>query len=157
MNSLKFAKVAAVALVAMASSAVFADSQNMSVTANVNGACKLTSVGTMAFGTLDPSNAIDVTTTADVTYRCTKGQAAGNFAVNSITNGVTGTGGTIGNGTDTIAYTVNWTAPGAFTGAGFGSAAASNTVTLNGKILGTAYPNVSAGSYTGTIPVSILP
>jgi spore coat protein U-like protein len=153
----RLSRIAAAALIAVASSAALADSQNMPVTANVNGACKLTSVGTMAFGTLDPAAAADVTTSADVSYRCTKGQAAGNFAVNSVTDGVAGTGGSIGNGTDTIAYTVNWTAPTAFTGAGFGSTAASKTVTLNGKILGTAYPNVSAGSYTGTIPVSILP
>jgi spore coat protein U-like protein len=157
MKSLKIARIAAVALVAAASSAAFADSATLNVTANITGACKMSLSGPMAFGTLDPSNAVDVTTSATATYKCTKGQAAGTFAVGAITDGTAGYSSTIGNGTDTIAYAVNWTAPGAFTGAGFGAAAASQSVTLNGKILGTAYPNASAGNYTGNVAVSITP
>lgn len=157
MNRLNIARIAAAALIAAASTAAFADSQTMSVTAKVNGACKLTLSGAMAFGTLDPSNAVDVPASVTATYRCTKGQAAGAFSVGAIATGATGYAGTIGNGTDTIPYTVKWTDPAAFTGAGFGSSAASKTVTLNGSILGTDYPNVSAGNYTGSVAVQILP
>jgi len=157
MKSLKIARIAAVALVAAASSAAFADSQTMQVTASVNGACKLSLSGPMAFGALDPSNAVDVTTSVTATYRCTKGQTGGSFSVGTLTDGTAGYSNTIGNGTDTIAYSVTWAAPGAFTGAGFGSGTASQSVTLNGKILGTAYPNASVGSYTGSVAVAITP
>jgi spore coat protein U-like protein len=158
MKSLKIARIAAVALVAAASAAAFAaDSQNLAVSATVSGTCKLTAYPAMSF-TLDPSVGGAASATSAVQYKCTKGLSAGSFTVGGQSNGTTGAGGTLTNAsTDTIAYTINWTTPGAFTGTGFGAGSTANTVTLNGAIAAAAYQNVSAGTYNGTIAVTIAP
>lgn len=158
MKSLKFARIAAVVLAAAASSAAFAaDSQNLAVSATVAGTCKLTAVPAMGF-TLDPSVGGTGTASSAVQYKCTKGLSAGAFTVGAVSNGTTGYSGTLTNaGTDTIAYSINWTNPSAFTGTGFGSGSTANTVTLNGTIAAAAYQNVAAGTYNGTVAVTIAP
>lgn len=147
----------AIITAALSCSAAFADTQNLTVSATVSGTCKLTAPPAMSF-TLDPSVGGNASSSSAITYKCTKGQAAGTFSVNSVTNGTTGVTGTLTNaGTDTIAYAITWAAPAAFTGTGFGSGSTSNTVTLNGAIAGTAYQNVSAGTYTASVPITIAP
>ena len=154
----KSIRAAAVAALALAASAGFAaDSQNLAVSATVSGTCKLTAVPAMAF-TLDPSAGGLGTASSAVQYKCTKGLAAGAFTVGTVSNGATGYSGTLTNaGTDTIAYTVKWAGPAAFTGTGFGAGSTANTVTLNGEIAATAYQNVAAGTYNATVAVTIAP
>jgi len=151
----------AAAAIAFASAAAFAatDSATLTVTATVGAKCKVTLSGPMAFGSLDPTLATDPTATATASYKCTKGTAVTSFGVNSVTAGATGASGTmagaiVGN-TDTIAYTIKWTDPVAFTGDGLGGSATAETVTLNGKILNADYVNVTPDTYTGTIGVAV--
>lgn len=157
MKSLKLARIAAAALIAAASSAAFAapgDTQPLVVTANVTGVCRLTSVPAMNF-TLDPSVGTNQTATSNVQYKCTKNTAPVTFTVGGAaaaagyTGVLTGTGGTIG-------YSIGWTAP-TTAGSGLGAAITPVTVALTGSILGTAYVNAAAGSYTETIDVVIAP
>lgn len=159
MTRSKLTRIAAAALFAAASSAAFAaqDTATLTVTATVGAKCKLT-VTDLAFGTLDPTLATDATTTTTASYKCTKGTAVTSFAVNSITAGTTGTGGTMtgtGASPDTIAYTITWTNPTAFTGDGLGASGTAKSVTLNGKILNANYVNVKPDTYTGTIGVAV--
>ena len=149
--------IAAAAMVATGSYAA-QDPATLSVTASVAARCKLTLSGPMAFGGLNPLSAADATATATATYKCTKGTSVTSFEVNSVTVGATGTGGTMTGASaspDTIDYTINWTDPTAFVGAGMGSTAAEKTVTLNGKILNAEYVNAKPDSYSGTIGVAV--
>lgn len=155
MKSLKIARIAAVALVAAASSSVFAapgDTQQLVVTANVSGVCRLTSVPAMNF-TLDPSVGTDKTATSSVVYKCTKNTAPATFTVGGVaasyTGSLSGTGGT-------MPYSIAWTAP-TTAGSGLGASVTGVTVTLTGTVLGTDYVNAAAGSYTETIDVVIAP
>jgi spore coat protein U-like protein len=157
MNSFKIARLAAVALAAVVSTGAFADSQNLTVTATVAGTCKLTAIPGMNF-TLDPGVGGNATANSAVQFKCTKGQLAGAFTVGGQSNGTTGVGGNLTNaGTDSIAYTINWAAPTAFTGSGFGSGSLSGGTTLNGSILAAAYQNVAAGTYTASVAITIAP
>ena len=154
MKSLKFARIAAVALVAAASSSVFAapgDTQQLVVTANVSGVCRLTSVPAMTFA-LDPAVGTDPTKTSDVVYKCTKDTAPGTFTVGGVASNYSGSL----SGPASMPYTITWTAPTA-KGSGLGSSVTGVTVTLTGKILGTDYVNAAAGAYTQTIDVVIAP
>ena len=157
MKSLKIARGAALALVAAASSAAFAapgDTQQLTVTATVNGVCRLTSVPAMNF-TLDPSVGTNQTATSNVVYQCTKGTAPATFTVGGDT-ATTGHAGNLLNGAATMPYAISWTAPSA-QGSGLGASVTGVTVALTGTILGTDYVNAAAGSYTRTIDVVIAP
>jgi spore coat protein U-like protein len=157
MNRSKISRIAAVALAAVVSTGAFADSQNLTVTATVSGTCKLTSVPGMGF-TLDPGVGGAATSSSAVQYKCTKGLSAGAFTVGGQSNGTTGVTGTLTNaGADSIAYAINWAAPAAFTGSGFGAGSLSGGTTLNGAIAAAAYQNVAAGTYTATVAVTIAP
>jgi spore coat protein U-like protein len=154
----KSIRAIAVATLAFAASAGFAaDSQNLTVTATVAGTCKLTAVPGMGF-TLDPGVGGTGTASSAVQFKCTKGLAAGAFTVGGQSNGTTGITGNLTNaGTDTIAYSITWAAPAAFTGTGFGAGSTSGGTTLNGSIAAAAYQNVAAGTYTATVAVTIAP
>lgn len=155
-NQMRFVALALVAAFSTLASA--ADTANLNVRADVAGTCKLTAVPDMGF-TLDPSVGTTVTSASAVQYKCTKGLAAGAFTVGGQADGSVGAGGTLtsGTSTDTIAYAITWTNPSAFTGSGFGAGSSANTVTLTGEIEGAAYQNVAAGTYNGTIAVTINP
>lgn len=157
MNSLNFARIAAVALAAAASSVAFAaDTQNLTVTATVSGTCKLTAVPAMSF-TLDPSVGGNAASTSAVQYKCNKGLAPTSFSVGGQSSGATGYSSALTNAsTDTIPYKITWTDP-TGTGTGFGSGSTATTVTLNGAILAADYLNVSAGTYSQTVAVTIAP
>jgi spore coat protein U-like protein len=151
--------IAAAALLAVLSTGASAgDTQSLTVNANVSGTCKLTVVPALTF-TLDPSNTTSGTASTAVQYKCTKGLSAGAFAVGGVTNGTTGYGANVTHATltETMAYTINWTTPGAFTGSGFGSGSLPATVTLNGAILPAVYQNASSGAYAGAVNITIAP
>ena len=153
MNKLK--TIACIALLAPAAAVFAADSQNLTAQATVNGTCKLATVPTLDFGTLDQVNAPAVNPTAvNVTYRCTKNTAPSSFKVGgTATSPFTGS---LSNGTDTIAYTITWTAP-TTQGSGLGTSVTPVNVGLAGSMAGTAYQNVSAGSYTQSVAIDIAP
>ncbi|MEJ8839033.1 spore coat protein U domain-containing protein [Ramlibacter sp. AN1133] len=159
LNKSSIRAIAAAAMAFFAAGAFAgSDGSTLTVTASVGAKCKVTLSGAMAFGSLDPTLTTDPTATATASYKCTKGTAVTSFGVNSVTTGATGTGGTMTGALaspDTIAYTITWTDPTAFTGDGLGAAGTAKSVTLNGKILNANYVNVKPDSYTGTIGVAV--
>ena len=153
-HNLKLAALGAAALLS-AAAVQASDSANMTVQATVVGTCKLVTVPTLDFGTLNQVTAPNLTPAAvNVTYRCTKGSAPTSFKV-----GGTATSpfaGSLSNGTDTIAYSISWTAP-TTAGSGLGSSVTPVNVGLSGSMNGSAYQNVSAGSYTQSVAIDIAP
>lgn len=156
MKSLKFARIAAVALAAAASSAAFAaagSTQSLTVNATVSGACLMSAIPSMNF-TLDPTVGTNQTATTTVQYKCTNGVTPATFTV-----GGSGTGsysGSLANGAALMPYTLAWTAP-TTAGSGLGSGVTPISVLLTGTILGTDYVNAAAGTYTQTISVTVAP
>src|SRR5690349_572044 len=108
MSNVKFFRLAAVCA-ATALSCNLAFAVDMTVTAAVVGTCRVITGPTLDFGTLNQVTALDLTPTAvNATYRCTKNTAPATFTVGASASPYTGS---LSNGTDTIAYTVSWTAP----------------------------------------------
>ena len=143
-------------LAGAALSAAAADNQNLNVSASVQGICKFSSaVQTLSFGSLDPSNPGPITGTgAAVTYKCTKGTAATGVSAG---NGNNFSGGSrrMSNGTDFIPYTLSLSND-TQTGLGFGPAGNLN-LTVSGSVAAADYQNVSAGSYTDIVQLTIAP
>lgn len=158
MNRFSAVRLAAVAAFVAASSspALAADTQNMTVQATVVGTCKLGTMPLLDFGTLDQVAAPAVNPAAvNVQYRCTKNTAPTTFSVGGSTSGTFN--GSLGNGTDTIAYTITWTNP-TTKGSGLGTGVTPVDVALTGSMTGGAnYQNVSAGTYTQSVAIVINP
>jgi len=131
------------------------DSATLAVTASVAAKCKLSLSGPMAFGALDTTSTSDATKTVTVTYQCTKGTVVTSFTVATLTSGSYTGAMTSGTSPDSIAYTIAWTDPPAFTGAGMGSTAAAQTVDLNGTILNADYLNVTPASYNQNVSIAV--
>lgn len=154
------ALVAATLLASTLGPAVAADTQNLNVTASVQGVCRFSStVQTLSFGTLNPATdgATTAGTGAAVKYKCTKGTAAAGVTADT---GLHVSGGTrrMQHATvvaDFIPYTLTIT-QGTQTGLGFGSG---NDLSLGvaGAVALTDYANVTAGNYSDTVILSITP
>jgi len=148
--------LAALTLIAMASSALAADTNTLTVQANVLGTCKFVApkTSTLNFGALDPSVGANVNGSTTTQFWCTKGVVTDaitadtglNFAAgkNQMLDAVSG---------DVIPYTLALVKDGnANTGP-----AAPRTLTINGQVLGADYTTKSAGSYSDTVILSINP
>jgi spore coat protein U-like protein len=152
--NIRLSRVAVLAT-ALISFGAMADSQNLSVTATVAAACKLTAIPAMAFS-LDPAVGTVQTQTSTIQYRCTKGANAGAFTVNGVSTGTSaivlaGTGAN----TDTIGVALSWTNPSAYAGVGF-TAGAAKSVTVTGTVAANTY-DVTADTYSKNVPIAILP
>lgn len=148
--------VAAAVLIAAAGVATAADSNTVTVSANVSGTCKFTSAtSTLAFGALDPSSAADGAATVNVNFWCTKGVTA------TLTDddGLYETGANANrmrHATDLTAfipYTFTYSAS-SLLGDGPGTP---RTLTIDGAIANANYINALAGDYSDTVVVSINP
>lgn len=148
----------AVAALVLGSSAAFADSMNMTVQATVVGTCRMVSTPTIDFGTLNQVTAPAVNPAGPyaITYRCTKNTSSTTITLGG---GASPFAGSLGNGTgDTIAYSISWSNPSgaAAVGGGLGSTITPISVALTATMPGGAnYQNVSAGSYTQTVSVTV--
>jgi spore coat protein U-like protein len=145
------------------------DTATVNVTATVPGHCKFipnSPTTTLAFGTLDPTVGDNVTATTSVNFKCSKG----------VTYTITDNNGSNKSGTthqmkhatltEYIPYTFCYTTGAAIipcdsdtpsvSGTGLGGG---TTVTLNisGTVLGANYINVSPGSYSDTVTMTIEP
>jgi spore coat protein U-like protein len=140
--------------VALASVNVMAatDTSNLTSTAVVPAVCTISSVTNLDFGTYDPTSATDDDDgVGDANFRCTKGTAYDVY--------ITGAR-TMTDGTDTLnfeMYTdVGRTAAWASASPGTTGTAASNaiiTLDIYGRI--TALQDVQAGTYNGTVVVTV--
>ncbi len=125
----------------MASAAVWADTNTLTVQASVTGTCKFNSAAsTLPFPALDPSVGTDVNATqALLTYWCTN---------SGTQRRMKGPGAT-----DFIPYSLTL-AGGAQTGQGKST---NLNLTLDGIVLGTDYINATAGVYSDTVTLTITP
>lgn len=132
-----------------------ADSNTLTVSANVVGTCKFNSAtSTLAFGALDPASAGNATASGSTTFWCTKGAS---FSM-SDDDGLYETGLNANRMkhltlAEYIPYSVSFT-PSAATGSG---PTTPITLTLGGTILNADFVNASAGDYEDTVVISITP
>jgi hypothetical protein len=150
-------------MVAAAVSAMFAtdaaplDSASSTVSAQVLGICRFNSgqspVVTIANSgaTINPSLAGPATGNASILYRCTRGTTP-TFSVPTPVTVTCTTAGTCG--ATTMAPTLN----SANTGAGSGFASGNDkTLTVTGQLTQAQYQDMQAGTYSGTVTVTVTP
>ncbi|MRR06363.1 MAG: hypothetical protein EG828_05375 [Deltaproteobacteria bacterium] len=147
---------AAAAVVAMAGTAMAADTNTLTVQASVTGTCKFsTATSTLNFGSLDPSVGTNVNGSTSTQFWCTKGVTESIAAGNG--DNWSGTKrqmlDTAAGGTDLIPYTLTLT-PDGNSNAGPG---APRTLGIAGQILGTDYTGKTASSYSDTVALTITP
>jgi spore coat protein U-like protein len=143
-----FAIAAIAALAVMTGTAMASDTADLDVTATVIEACTMTG-GTLAFGNLDPTNAVEKTANSTgVKVTCTNGTSYTLTGDNG--DNADGAQKQLTNGTSDIPYSV--TIPGS--GTGTGSAV---TVTIGGTIAANSYTAATEGSYTDTIELTVNP
>lgn len=143
------------AILAMAGSALAADSNTLTVSASVTGTCKFSSAtSTLGFGALDPSLGTNVTGSTTTNFWCTKGVATDAITAGNGLNFASGKRQMKDSvSSDVIPYTLTLTKDGnANTGP-----ASPRTLTIDGGVLGTDYTSKSAGSYSDTVVLNILP
>lgn len=150
-----FTITAAAAIIAMAGSAMAADTNTLTVSASVTGTCKFsTATSTLNFGSLDPSLATNPSATATPQFWCTKGVTtdaitAGN-GLHFATKRQMIAAGTSG---DLIPYTLTLAKD---TNANAGPATP-RTLTITGGILNADYINKTADSYQDTVTLTLTP
>lgn len=152
MNTKTFVLTSAWLLATGIGSALAADTNTLTVTANVTGTCKFNSTtSTLAFGALDPSSAGPATANATTAYWCTKGT----IAAASADTGANPSGTTrrMKNGTEYIPYSLTLSGE-AQTGLGKGT---SLTLGLAGSIANADFINAAAGAYEDTVTLTINP
>jgi len=157
MSRLKTLAIAAAAalLSSQASLAVAAGSGTLSASATVIGTCKITSVPTMAFGSIDPSSTSNATATSTVLYKCTKNTAPTSVTVGASGSPYAGTLASTATPADTMSFSVTWTNP---TAAGNGFGAADQSFDLTGTITVANFQNAPAHTdYAASATVSINP
>jgi spore coat protein U-like protein len=149
--------LAAMLAVATTSGFTAQEAKSLSVTASIAGACTLTTSGPMAFGNLDMTSTAAETKQVTATYKCSLGYTvpANGFTVGGSSSGAyAGTMASITAGnTDTIGYTIAWTEPGAYVGAGF--AVAGQQVVLTGTVPNANYISKATGSYADSVTIAI--
>ena len=150
--------MAATSLAALfATGAAQADTVTLTVSAQIVGICKFNSGQTPTVtltnggGTIDPSLAGPATGTAAILYRCTKGQAPA-FTVPTPATVTCTTAGTC------FATTMAPTLSSVNTGAGSGfSSGQDKTLTVTGTLTQAQYQDMNAGTYSGTVTVTVTP
>jgi hypothetical protein len=147
--------IAVAALGFVASTGANADTVAVTVQATVNGVCKFNSGQTPTVtvansgANIDPSSATTATGNAAILYRCTNGTSP-TFTVPSPATITCTTSGTCG--TTTMAATMTSVNTGA--GAGFTT---DKTLTVTGTILPAIFQVAQAGTYSGSITVTVTP
>jgi spore coat protein U-like protein len=148
--------IVAIAMIAFSGLALAADTNTVTVTANVVGTCKFTSAtSTLAFGALDPSSAADGTAIATTTFWCTRNAS---YSIGD-NDGLHESGPNLNRMQNTldaaeyIPYSFSYNPA---SGSGNGPAAPI-TLTMNGLINNADYVNAASGAYSDTVVLSITP
>ena len=143
--------------------AVAGGTTNLTVNAKILAVCMVTTApGVLDFGTIDPSGGANATASATFVMKCS--------------NGTTSTAATDDNGlhfnvtkrmqhsvtgTAYLSYAISYSNDVGFAGAGFGGAAATQTVTINGTITPAQYQNALATTgaeiYADTVTITVNP
>ena len=139
--------------------ATAADSYTLGVSATVLGRCIFTQAPgatltlTNTVGGIDPSSATSATGSANITYKCTKGQAPA-FTADLGVNASGGNRRVFDGSSDYMVYALNLTSGGS--GSGFG-AAENKTLAVAGTIVQANFQNAAAGVYNDTVIINVTP
>jgi len=156
-SRLRIALLAAAASTMLAAGVAQADTVSVTVNAQIIGICKFNSgqtpVVTVANtgATIDPSLAGPATGNAAILYRCTKSQAP-TFTVPTPATVTCTTAGTCG--ATTMAPTLSSVNTGAGNGFSNGN---DKTLTVTGQLTQAQYQDMQAGTYSGTVTVTVSP
>jgi spore coat protein U-like protein len=141
-------------VMALGGVAMAADTNTLTVQANVIGTCKITGTSGISF-TLDPSSAVDATATGSVTYWCTRGSSG----ILAVTTGLHDSLGirymqSTSTPAEKIAYTLNPLGDN-YTGQG---KTTTKTLTITGTVQNAAFINAMALiDYNDSVSVTITP
>lgn len=127
----------------------------LDVSATVQGNCRFNDAGptALAFGSIDPTDTTDATATASLAFRCTSGTTS-SLAV----AGANDAGGVhyVSDGTDSMAYSVDFAGSDAQVGSGHG-AAGDKTLAVTGTIAVADFQNAPASTYSDVLTLTISP
>ena len=135
----------------------------LTVNAQVSGTCKVTTApATLNFGTIDPTGGSNATASTTFVMKCSNGTTS---TAATDDNGLhfSGTKRMVHSVTATafLPYAIAYSGDVGFAGAGFGGAAASQTVTINGTItpaqFSGALATTGAQVYTDTVTITVNP
>jgi spore coat protein U-like protein len=139
---------AAALVVMLASGAVEAGGHALTINASVLGSCRFAvPASTLAFA-LDPLAAGTVSQTASIVYQCGKG-ITGSTSLQSASTG-SASGGKVVRGAESVPYAIAT----ALTGSGNGKP---RTLSVTVSISQPAAANVTPGTYTDTIAITLTP
>lgn len=151
-------------ILAVPLTALAAGTGTLSMSASVVGTCQVTSPpGTLNFGIVDPSSGSNATATASFSMKCTKGTVSTAAADDGGLHNLAGTKRMVHstNPAAFLPYSISYSGDAGFTGAGFGAAAASQTVTISGTITPVQFQNAlattGAQSYNDTVTITVSP
>lgn len=171
MNTTKSIKVSALASallsagLIMSTSAFAGGTTPLTVNAKILGVCKVTTApGTLDFGTIDPSGALNATATATFTMKCSNGTTSTAATDGGATGGLNASGGFkrmqhSATATAFLPYAITYSNDVGFAGLGF--AGAGQTVTINGAITPAQYnpalATTGAQVYADTVTITVNP
>ena len=147
----------------MAAGALAGGTTPLTVNAKISGVCKVTTApGTLDFGTIDPSGAVNATASATFVMKCTSGTTSTAATDNNGLNfNVTKRMKHSVTATAFLPYSIAYSNDVGFAGAGFAGAAASQTVTINGTITPAQYAaalaTTGAQVYADTVTITVNP
>jgi spore coat protein U-like protein len=151
MKTKLLATAAALAL-GMTSAVQAADTNTLTVTADINGACGFQlPTSTLAFGVLDPTSVADATASVDIDYWCTVGTTAATVAGDG--DHFSGSRRMNDGGTNYIPYDLGLAG---HTGTGLGKSTPL-TMTVTGTIANGDYVNAAVGAYADTVVLTLTP
>ena len=166
-KSIKLTALASAVLaagVAMSTGAFASGTTPLTVNAKISGTCKVTTApGTLDFGTIDPSGAVNATASATFVMKCSSGTTSTAATDNG---GLNFSGGSKRmqhsvTATAFLPYSIVYVNDIGFAGAGFGGAAASQTVTINGTVTPANYAGALATTgaqvYADTVTITVNP
>ncbi|MHC1697416.1 MAG: spore coat protein U domain-containing protein [Geobacteraceae bacterium] len=141
-------------ITAMAGTAIAQDTNTLTVSASVTGSCAFSdATSTLAFGALDPAVGTDVSVSSSTTFWCTKGTGAVSFVDDGGQNFLTKRQMKDTVSGDLLPYDLSLT-PDSLANNGPGS---ERTLTISGTVLGNDYKNVTVGSYSDNVVITINP
>lgn len=164
-NNMKLTALATAALAAglfLSPNAFAGGTTPLPVQAKILSVCKVTTApGTLDFLTIDPSSVANATATTSLIMKCSNGTTStaatdDNGLYFNVTKRMQHT--TVGN---FLAYAVAYVNDSGFAGTGFGGAATTRTVTINGTITPAQFQNALATTgaqvYTDTVTITVNP
>ena len=136
--------------------AMAADTNTVTVTANVVGTCKFNSAtSTLAFGGLDPSTGLDVNASTSTTFWCTRNASysiSDDDGLNELVANQNRMQHTT-TATEFIPYSFSYNPT---TGTGLGRTSPI-TLAISGTVTFANYQNAAVGNYADTVVLSITP